>query len=224
MKTFTTALCLAALAIAADAGAQQQTNLTLPTDGHWDVAGQLALLNRNKTDFSNWDQWYSVAAVNGSAGRYWTPHFKTELEIATSAQGSVDGQESTPFPDSSFPFQRYREHRFRETTVGATAMYQFFDNQWVHPFVGAGVELARERHVADSLPADTGRFSPTTPPLRLPAVAAIDDLRYSVRPVVTGGFKFYVTSHAFVRTDVRTSLSAERPLAWQLRGGIGFDF
>ena len=103
-------------------------------------------------------------------------------------------------------------------------MYQFFENQWVHPFVGAGLELAREHHRADSLSAETARLSTTTPALRLPDVPAIDAVSYSVRPLVTGGFKFYVTPHAFVRTDVRTSLSADRPLAWQWRGGIGFDF
>ena len=224
MKTITTLLCVAALAVAADVGAQQSTHLTLPTDGRWDVAGQLALLNRNKSDLSGWDQWYSAAAVDGSAGRYWTPHFKTEFEVGTAGQGTIDGQESTPFPGSSFPYQRYREHKLRETTFGATALYQFFDNQWVHPFVGAGVELAREQHVADSLPAETVRLSTTVPSLRLPAVPAIDTVTYSVRPLVTGGFKFYVTPHAFVRTEVRTSLSADRPLALQWRGGIGFDF
>jgi len=40
----------------------------------------------------------------------------------------------------------------RETTFGATALYQFFENQWMHPFVGAGVEVARERHTAEALP------------------------------------------------------------------------
>ena len=105
-------------------------------------------------------------------------------------QGTIDGQESTPFPGSSFPYQRYREHKLRETTFGATALYQFFDNQWLHPFVGAGVELAREQHFADSLPAETVRLSTTVPSLRLPAVPAIDTVTYSVRPLVTGGFKF----------------------------------
>jgi len=224
MKTLITLICLAALMYAADAGAQQQTHLTLPTDGRWDVTGQLALLNRNKSDLSQWDHWYSVASVNASAGRYWTPHFKTELEIATAAQGNIDGEENTPLPGSSFPYPRYRDHKLRETTFGATALYQFFENLWVHPFVGAGVELARERHTAEALPAETPRVSTTVPGLRLPAVPAIDSVNYFVRPLVTGGFKFYVTPHAFVRTDVRTSLSSERPLAWQWRGGIGFDF
>jgi opacity protein-like surface antigen len=212
MKTLTTLLCLAVLACAADARAQ------------WDVAGQLALLNRNKAELSQWDRWYSAPAIDGSAGRYWTPHFKTELEIGTAGQGTIDGTESTPVPGSSFPYQRYREHTFRETTVGATALYQFFENQWIHPFVGAGVELVRERHSADSLAGTTTRPSVAFPALGLPAVPAINRVTYSVRPLVTGGFKFYVSPRAFIRTEVRTSLAADRPLALQWRGGIGFDF
>ncbi|HEY3092917.1 MAG TPA: hypothetical protein VGJ52_07460, partial [Vicinamibacterales bacterium] len=214
MKTLTTTLfCLIAPLIASNARAQQQTHLTLPTDGKWDAAGQLALLNRNKQELSRWDHWYSVAAIDGSVGRYWTPHFKTELEVGTAAEGSIDGEESTPVPGLSFPYPRYRDHKLRETTIGATAMYQFFENQWVHPFIGGGVELVRERHVADALPTETIRFSTVVPNARLPPVAAIDSVTYSVRPLVTGGFKFYVTPHAFVRTEVRTSLSNDRPLA-----------
>jgi len=55
-------------------------------------------------------------------------------------------------------------------------------------------------------------------------VPAIDNVSYSVRPVVTGGFKFYVSQRAFVRTEVRTSFSTDRPLAIQWRGGVGIDF
>jgi hypothetical protein len=62
------------------------------------------------------------------------------------------------------------------------------------------------------------------PNLQLPPVSAVDSITYSVRPVVTGGFKFYMSPRAFVRIDVRTALSRDRPLAWQWRGGIGADF
>jgi hypothetical protein len=103
-------------------------------------------------------------------------------------------------------------------------VYQFFDNQWVHPFVGAGAELVRERHTADALPAQTLRLSTTVPNQILPALPAIDSVSYSVRPLVTGGFKFYVSPRAFARLEVRTAFSADRPLALQWRGGVGFDF
>jgi len=203
----------AILALAPNASAQQPVPVT--AIGRWDVAGQLALLNRNKSELgSRWDHWYEAPLIQGSAGHYWTPHFKTELEIATSGQGTIGVEENL----------RYREHMLRESTVGATAVYQFLDNQWVHPFVGAGLEVARERHVAESLPSSIERFPTTALPLTLRPVPAIDNVSYSMRPLVTGGFKFYVSQRAFVRTEVRTSFSTDRPLAIQWRGGVGIDF
>jgi len=198
MKRFSTLFCLALLAIASSARAQE-----------WDAAGQLALLNRNKADLGSYDRWYSVAAIDGTVARYWTPHFKTEFDVGTSAEGRIWGP--------------YREQRLRETTVGATALYQFFENQWVHPFIGGGIELAHERVRAEAFPPPTLRLpAGAVPPV--PSLPAIDEVNYSVRPVVSGGFKFYVSPHAFVRTEVRTSFAADRPLALQWRGGIGFDF
>ena len=126
MKTFTTLLCVAVLAVAAAAQAQQPTNLTPPALGHWDVAGQLALLSRNKSDLSQWDHWYSVASISGSAGRYWRPHFKTELEIGAAGEGTIDGTEETPVPGQGLPYIRYRDHKLQETTVGATGTLPVF--------------------------------------------------------------------------------------------------
>ncbi len=211
MKRLTTLFWLLALTGAADAHAQQ-----------WDTAGQLALLNRNKAELGGYDRWYSVAAINGSVGRYWTPHLKTEFEVGTAAQGEIDGAEPAVVPALTFPFPRYREHKLRETTVGATAIYQFFENQWVHPFVGSGVELVHERHIADAIPATSVVIS--SAPVRLPAVAAVDSVSYSLRPLVTGGVKFYVTPHAFIRTEVRASFTRDFPAALQWRAGLGFDF
>jgi len=224
MKRLIGVVCLMVLGYSADSYAQQPARLKLPGTGRWDVAGQLSMLNRNTSDLSRWDHWYSVAAVNGTAGYYWSPHFKTEVEVGFAGDGTIDAAEETPVPGQSFPYSRYRDHRLQETTVGATGLYQFFENQWVHPFVGGGVEVVRERHVADALPAATIRFSTAVPSLQLPVVPAVDTVTYSVRPVLAGGFKFYVTPHAFVRADVRTAASTQRPVAWNWRGGIGFDF
>ena len=213
MKRLTTFLCLALLAAASNAVAQQ-----------WDATGQAALLKRDKAELTEFDHWYSVPAVEGTVGHYWAPHFKTEFEVGTAAEGTIDGEADVPVPGRSYPYYRYRQHKLRETTAGTTAIYQFFDNRWVHPFVGAGIEVARERHVADSLPAGTVRVSTAVPTLFLPAVPAIDTVTYSVRPVLGGGFKFYVTPRAFVRTEFRTSIAAGQRAAMQWRGGIGFDF
>jgi len=224
MKTLISVVCLMALGYSADSYAQQPAHLKLARTGRWDGAGQLSMLNRNTSDLSQWDHWYSVAAVNGTAGYYWSPHFKTEVDVAFAGDGTIDAAEETAVPGQSFPYSRYRNHRLQETTVGATALYQFFENQWVHPFVGGGAEIVRERHMAEALPAATIRFSTAVSSLQLPAVPAVDTVTYSVRPVLAGGFKFYVTPHAFVRADVRSAVSMDRPVAWQWRGGIGFDF
>jgi len=222
MNTVRTLLCLTALAFSADAYAQQSTHLKLPAAARWDVSGQLSMLNRNKSELSQWDHWYSVAAVNGTGGYYWTPHWKSEFEIGMSGEGTIDAEEETPVPGQSFPYLRYRDHKLREMTVGATALYQFFENQWVHPFVGSGVELVHERHIADAIPATSVVIS--SAPVRLPAVAAVDSVSYSLRPLVTGGVEFYVTPHAFIRTEVRASLTRDFPAALQWRAGLGFDF
>jgi hypothetical protein len=81
-----------------------------------------------------------------------------------------------------------------------------------------------ERQRADAFPPSTFRGVTGAGFPVVPSLPAIDAVTYSVRPIVTGGFKFYVTPHAFIRVDARTALSAERPLALQWRGGIGFDF
>ena len=223
MKTLTTLLCLAALAAAESAQAQQPSTPALPGPGRWDTAGQLALLNRNRSDLSRWDGWYSAPAVDGTAGRYWTAHFKTEFEIGAAGHGRISSEERAVAGSTVF-FPRYREHTLQETTFGATAQYQFFENQWVHPFIGIGAEVVRERHAADALPGQTVRLSTVAPGLILPTLPTIDRVNWSVRPLVTGGFKFYVSPRAFLRTEVRTALSADRALAVQWRGGVGFDF
>ena len=223
MKTLTTLLCLATLAAADSARAQQPGTVALPGPGRWDAAGQVALLNRHRSDLSEWDHWYSAPAFDGTAARYWTPHFKTEFEIGTARGGGIDVEESTFVPGSPILFPRYREHTLQETAFGATAMYQFLENQWVHPFVGAGAELVRERERADAQPATTIRTT-AAPSLIVPALPAIDTVSHSVRPLVTGGVKFYVSPRAFVRTEVRTALSTDRGFALQWRAGVGFDF
>jgi len=147
MKIPTALFCLFVLALAVDAHAQQ-----------WDTAGQLALQHRNKTDFGGSDRWYSVAAIDGSVGHYWTPHIKLELDVGTTGQGEIAGAEPAAASGLPFPFSRYREHKLRETTIGGTAMYQFFENQWVHPFVGAESSWCTNGTWLIRFPQQTSRF------------------------------------------------------------------
>ena len=158
MKTITTLLCVAALAVAADAGAQQPTHLTLPTDGRWDVAGQLALLNRNKSDLSAVGSMVFGCRCRRIGGTLLDAAFQDRIRGRHGGPGHHRWPgEHARFPDRVSRINATGNTSFARSTFGATALYQFFDNQWVHPFVGAGVELAREQHFADSLPAETAQ-------------------------------------------------------------------
>jgi hypothetical protein len=226
MNKLTSLVLLLATLVFADAAQAQQLDEPYPAAVRWDVAGQAAWVGRNRTDLgSDWDHWYNAAAFNLSAARFWTPHLKTELEFGAGTEGTLYGnEEPVPIPGQRGPYYRLREHKLQESTLTATTVYQFLDNQWVHPFAGVGIELARERHRADELPPTIGGLTPTTSSFPVPGVPAIDRISYSVRPVVTGGLKFYVNERAFIRTDVRTSFSTAGPLALEWSGGVGLDF
>ena len=99
-----------------------------------------------------WDQWFNVASGGGTTGYCWTPHLKTEFDISTSSEGERYSVEPIVLPGSTIVLLPQRDHEFRVTTASAGVVGQFFDNAWFHPFVGAGVELIREReHIETSL-------------------------------------------------------------------------
>jgi hypothetical protein len=47
---------------------------------------------------------------------------------------------------------------------------------------------------------------------------------YSGRPYLATGFKLYLSDHAFIRTDLRTSWSSHGLAALGWRSGVGVDF
>jgi hypothetical protein len=163
-----------------------------------------------------------VASGGGSVGYYWTSHLKTEFDVSTSSHGELYSFEAVPVPGATTPLFIEREHEFRITTASAGVTGQFFENAWFHPFIGAGVELLREqKHIETVSPL----FSPRDP--RAPTIAVPPEetlVRYRSRPYATAGFKVYVSEHAFIRGDVRTSWSGDGLAALAWRSGVGVDF
>jgi hypothetical protein len=56
---------------------------------------------------------------------------------------------------------------------------------------------------------------------------ALDDstrVRYSGRAYFATGFKVYLSEHAFIRGDIRTSWSSQGLSALGWRSGVGVDF
>ena len=207
----------------ASAQAVSAISFSPPDLPRWDVAGDAGWLSSNKSEIGpDWNDWYDVAAGGGSVGHYVTPNLKAELRLAFSGEGRVYHEELLEIPGQAFPAFRLREHRFRASTLGGGVLYQFFENQWFHPHVGAGLEIVRE---SDRAFAPEWRVPSREPgrPLVIPAFDGGTTVTWAVRPVLSTGFKWYVNERGFIRSDVRVSLGNRRAahLAWT--AGIGVD-
>lgn len=213
-------ICL--LATTAQAQEPTSTVTVVPADSpRWDAAAHVIWLGeRRSTDAFQWDRWFGVASGGGSVGYYWSSHLKTELDLSTSGEGDTFSLAIVQVPGSNAPLYLERTHELRFTTVSAGLFGQFFENAWFHPFVGAGIELVRERQHIDVVP-------PPLPP-RASTVGSLPTsetrVNYRGRPFMAAGFKVYVSDHAFIRSDIRTSWAGDGLAALGWRTGVGVDF
>ena len=184
----------------------------------WDASGHLAWLTVDKTPITpEWNRWYDVATVGASVGRFFGPHLKAEADVATSSSADVYVQRQVVVPNQPYPVYVSQPQRFQTTTVSLGAAYQFFDNRWFHPMVGAGVESMRERRTVEQV------LYPLPPPsviVETPGTSIV----WRSRPYGSLGFKWFVSEHAFVRSDVRTTFNRGGVSHVSWRTGIGFDF
>src|SRR5262245_23020126 len=228
IRAHTIALAIAASMSALNASAQDSARapaviLTPASPSRWDLAAHVTWLGERLNQPDDWDRWFGVGSGGADFGYYWTPHLKVELDVATSTKGESYSYEQIPaLPGSPFSSFVQRDHEFRVTTAAAGLNAQFFENAWVHPFIGAGVELMREReHIETTLPIPVvirdGRPVTISP-------ESETRVRYAGRPFVGAGFKGYVSERVFIRTDVRTSWSTDGVAAVAWRTGIGVDF
>jgi|SRR5687768_12009101 opacity protein-like surface antigen len=220
-KPLAAAFLAAALLATGTASAQQPAvSLTPANPARWDIAGSVGWLGADTSGAGTiGDDWYDTFAGAVSIGRYVTPHVKTEIQGGVTAEGRIYRVEQLALPGVP-PAFRAQEHYFRNATVGAGVLYQFFDNQWFHPFAGAGIEVLRERDRVEAQPP-FGQVPGRVPPaLTAPPSTQV---RYGVRPFVATGFKWYVAERAFMRTGVQASFSNRGTTHIVWTAGIGAD-
>jgi hypothetical protein len=159
-----------------------------------------------------------------SANRYLTPHLSLELDARRSATADTYAAE-TVFDSAGTAFFRTQRHQFTTTSVAGGASYQAFENRWFHPFVGGGLEVMRERQRSDpSQQSPSFRNGILIPPPAGLALPATESRSTTVRPYAGTGFKVYVSPHAFLKTDVRLSLSRRGAESAVWRAGVGLEF
>ena len=111
----------------------------------------------------------------------------------------------------------------QQRSLALSQQYQFFRNQWFHPHVGAGIDIARETTRETYQPVIV--FDNVTRTSTQIAPARTEDAEHRViaRPFAEAGFKTYLTRRAFFTGDTRVMY--RKGLDEVLfRIGFGIDF
>jgi hypothetical protein len=188
-----------------------------------DVSGTVNWVSINKSDVRSYNDWHSQFGVSGGLGWYWTDHHKTQVDVAATTAASV--YSSQPYlvgPQQQTFVTTVRSYESQR--VSLIQLYQFRRNEWVHPFLGAGIDIVREE--------SSGRDDPIywydqvlrQSRLARDSVRYGDESKIAARAVLTTGVKAYFSRKVFALTDLRVNVSSHRAEDMQWRFGLGADF
>ena len=189
-----------------------------------DVSGTVAWVSTNTKElaYDQYNDWRSQAGFSLGAGWYWTDHHQTRVEASGTTETTVYSAVPASFGGGQ-PFIPVRRS-FESRRISVTQQYQFRRNEWVHPFVGAGVDFVRERVSGKDDPVFA--YDPITRQSRLvrDAVEHAAHDEHTARGVLTAGVKAYLARKVFAVTDLRVSIGRRRTEDVQWRFGLGADF
>jgi len=198
-------LFVLAVALPAVAAAQTIRPAAREPFRKWDVGGGVTI-RFGETN----DRVIPVGSWVAEAGRYWTPHLKASVAVMTAGQHdygafSYNGVSSTT-----------TEYVTRPAAYGVGLTYQFFDNEFVHPYVTGGARFASSHEATEISTYSRLGYQFTT-------FAGPD--RVEARPVVGGGFKSYFgNGRAFMRSELLFSMAPNGTRHAVLLIGSGVDF
>ena len=188
-----------------------------------DFSGTVSWVSINKDDVQSYNDWHSQFGVSGGAGWYWTDHHKTQVDFAATTAATVYSSHPFVFGPQQQTFVT-TVRNYESQRLSLIQLYQFRRNEWVHPFLGAGIDIVREQ--------STGRDAAAfwyDPVLRQSrqardAVQYGDRSEIAARAVFTTGVKAYFSRKVFALTDLRVNVSSHRAEDMQWRFGLGADF
>jgi hypothetical protein len=191
----------------------------------WDVAGTAGLFTSH-VDASDaggysedWDNTVQGAVV---FGRYLSNQLKLELEASTTSRGVQYRSIPVTIPELPYPYLIFSEVRTSVRSLSGVVAWQFGHNEWVHPFVLAGVSADWDD--ADVyVPPQSYRSDPRVSSIPITDGRTESRTTQQVRGIFGGGAKLYFTERAFVRSDGRLTWSGDRQ-SLTFRAGLGIDF
>jgi|SRR4051812_7028452 hypothetical protein len=171
---------------------------------------------------NHYNEWLNAIFYGGAgAGWYWTDHLKTQVDFGAGTR--TDQYRYRQFAAEGATAFEASRLSVSQQSIAIGQQYQFFRNQWFHPHVGAGADIARatlrEEYQEVTVFDNVTRQSRTIRPARTEP----DEHRIITRPFAEAGFKAYMTRRAFFTSDAR--LMFRHGLDEVLfRAGFGIDF
>jgi hypothetical protein len=208
---------------AADVAAQSPPNLP-----KWDTAAVTGVFDGHPSEppeSGSFDRWYHTGTVGLAAGRYLTSMLKLEGEVTFSGEGSRYTLRLVDVPGiGQRPFSA--EQLIHSNGISSALVWQFFENQWVHPFLMAGASLDFNRETVHIWQQTFYRGDPRVPGNEVIVPDRVEHAATTraVRGLVGGGAKLYVTPRAFFRTDTRIGIGSHSSGHVSFRLGFGTDF
>jgi hypothetical protein len=177
---------------------------------------------RNDQPQDHYNDWINRIFYGGAgAGWYWNENLKTQVDIGAGTRGRQYSFVQSTI--SGFPTGQSYETRLQQTSVAVSQQYQFFRNQWFHPRVGVGLDVARESRIINYQPIYGFDNVSRASRLLVPARTEGPNSRIVARPFGEVGFKAYMTRRGFFTTDMR--VMARGGIDEVLfRFGFGVDF
>jgi len=195
------------------------TTVALP---RFDVGGDLGWYHRDGGDFGDYWSKHNSLWAGFEVGYYWTEHIKTEAGFAATGESRVYSG-NTQVRIGTQQYWESGEDYVRSRRFTLTQLYQFGHNAWVHPFVGAGVQVIREqrRGTRYRYPVTSGSSGSVYVQPEMVTIGPTSDIL--VGGVALAGLKAYMSRRVYFRTDFQTGFrgGADETV---LRFGVGVDF
>ena len=170
------------------------------------------------------DDWYLEGRYAVGVGHYWTEHFKTEFEFAHTGEGHRYVQDVARTPaNTTYPISIQKFHRLQQ--YSGRAVWQFLENNWVHPYVNGGVVFDAERQHTISPQQLQWPADPRTglPVVVRPEVVSESTTKYRAGVTFGTGAKFYVSPNGYLSAGMQVTYSNPAATVTFL-GGFGIDF
>jgi len=191
-----------------------------------DVTVSTGLINAQYRQTADiYDRWHGSVFGGINFGRYWTDHYKTEVEAGWLSTAESHSYELVQIgPDRAYVQSQYV---FKDLRLSFSQSVQFGRNQWIHPFLGAGVDIDYLR-TSEDRPAQISTVFASSVSARDNRSVSIQGLREretAVRavPFAKGGFKIYVSDRAFLVQEFKLGFTDRVDhVLWKT--GVGIDF